>query len=698
MSRVRPCLSWLAGERARRGVDLFVLAGLVVTQPLLEAVGNAPDFLVARRLSRLDIGLLVGAATFGPALGLCAVGLAASLAGQRAGRWAQLGMVAALGMLLGMEVGKQVLPLRGGVLVLVAVGVGLAVAWLYGRRRWLRLWLRYLAPAPLVFALLFVTTSPGGKLLLAAGNGPRPAQPTGGAAPRPPVVMVLFDEFPLQSLLDSHGRIDRRVYPNLAGVANRATWYRNATGVSGFTQWAVPAMLTGRYPSKATAPIAQQYPDNLFTLLDGSYHLKVDELVTRLCPTERCAPGGDPVAGGIGAVLGDTARLLGQVVSPYDHDVDPAGIAGRPAMLTPQGEVPGSDQVARWARFLGSIQRTDPQPTLYFEHVLLPHGPWQYLPDGTRYPADSYGLRLKETQYGQGVWETNHERHLLQLAFVDGLVGQLVQRLRQQGLWDRALVVLTADHGNGFSVGDTARRLGSDNAASLMWVPLLIKTPHQRAGRVDDRNWEQVDLLPTLADLVGMPVPWRVDGFPQSGPPRRLTTAKRWYDMPGRPRIRDEPTDFARVLEGVTDTLVRGQQGQPGLYHYGLDGDWIGQPPQAVGRLADQERSPPTATLANWNRGTTADPASRRVPALLVGQLTSGVPPEGARVVVAVNGRIGAVVQPFADRPGAQPARFAAVLPDFLFHPGLAGPQVQLYLAGASGQNAAVLCPITLRG
>jgi len=107
------------------------------------------------------------------------------------------------------------------------------------------------------------------------------------------VVLVFFDEFPLQSLLDSGGRIDRRVYPNLAGVADRATWYRNATGVSRFTQWAVPAMLTGRYPSKFKAPIAQQYPDNLFTLFGQSYNLKVDELVTRLCPTQQCPPGGD---------------------------------------------------------------------------------------------------------------------------------------------------------------------------------------------------------------------------------------------------------------------------------------------------------------------------------------------------------------------------------------------------------------------
>jgi hypothetical protein len=63
---------------------------------------------------------------------------------------------------------------------------------------------------------------------------------------RVPVVMLFFDEFPLTSLLDSRGRVDRRLYPNLARFAREATWYRNATGIGPFTPYAVPAMLTGR--------------------------------------------------------------------------------------------------------------------------------------------------------------------------------------------------------------------------------------------------------------------------------------------------------------------------------------------------------------------------------------------------------------------------------------------------------------------
>jgi hypothetical protein len=695
-----------AGRRGGRGrelagrlAELFALAGLVIAQPVLDVTGRAPDFFVLRHADRHEILLLVAAVTVGPALALWAAGLLAGLAGQGAGRLWHLGAVTTLAALLAVEVGKHLLPLRGWPLVLAAALAGLAAGWQYDTRRWPGAWLRSLAPAPLVFALLFATVSPSATLLLASGADVRPGGPAADPGGRPPVVLVVFDEFPLQSLLDSSGRIDPRVYPNFAAVAGQATWYRNATGVSGFTQWAVPAMLTGRYPAKPRAPTVREYPGNLFTLFGQHYHLKANELVTQLCPVARCGRGGAG-RGGTAALLRETVRLFGRVVRPYDADADPATLLDGPAAATTQpgaDGTDGSDQAGRWAAFLDQIRRDDPQPTLYFEHVLLPHGPWHYLPDGTRYPAAPYGLRLRQDQYDPAVVDAGHQRHLLQLAYVDGLLGQLVARLKQQGLWDRSLVVLTADHGNGFSVGETARRLGDDNAASLMWVPLLVKAPHQTAGRVDDRNFEQVDLLPTLADLVHIAVPWQTDGVSQAGPPRRDRAEKSWYDTPGQRRVRDGPSLFPRVLHGVTDTLVQGRQGQRGLYRYGPDGRWTDRPPQAVGRLADPDKPATTARLLNWDPATAADPAAGQVPALLVGQLHGRLPPPDARIAVAVNGRIGAVVSLFADRPHAKPARFAAIVPDDLFHAGPALPQLQLYLVTRPADET-LLRPVTLRG
>ena len=163
-------------------------------------------------------------------------------------------------MLLAVEVVKATTGLRGPRLAAVASAAGLIGGVLYAGLPWPRLWLRFLTPAPLAFALLFLLVSPTSALVLPARAPSAPEPPAAASGDRPPVVVLLFDEFPLSSLLDAKGRIDRRVYPSFAALADQSTWYRNATGVAGFTPWALPAMLTGRYPDGARAPSYTEYP------------------------------------------------------------------------------------------------------------------------------------------------------------------------------------------------------------------------------------------------------------------------------------------------------------------------------------------------------------------------------------------------------------------------------------------------------
>ena len=72
--------------------------------------------------------------------------------------------------------------------------------------------------------------------------------PPGG----PPIVMVVFDQLPLTSLLSESGGIDPR-YPNFAALADDATWFRNATTVAELTGWAMPALTSGSSPQRLSA-------------------------------------------------------------------------------------------------------------------------------------------------------------------------------------------------------------------------------------------------------------------------------------------------------------------------------------------------------------------------------------------------------------------------------------------------------------
>ena len=161
-------------------------------------------------------------------------------------------LVGGLLAVLALEVAKNLTSVRGPGLVAIGVAGGVGGGLLYARWDGLKLWLRYLAPAPLVFALVFLVISPASKLVLPQPERRRRPDPPGVRInPEHPVVMLLLDEFPVTSLLNSKGQVDARLYPNLAKLAGQSTWYRNATAVSGLTNWAVPSMLSGRYPTKA---------------------------------------------------------------------------------------------------------------------------------------------------------------------------------------------------------------------------------------------------------------------------------------------------------------------------------------------------------------------------------------------------------------------------------------------------------------
>jgi hypothetical protein len=676
--------------------ELFALTGLAIAQPVLDVTGRSPDMFLFRRADRLDILLLVVGVTVLPALSIWVVEVLVGLVSGTVRHLLHLAAITGLFTLLAVEVVKTTTDLRGLRLAAIASAGGLLGGVLYAGMSWTRLWLRFLTPAPLAFALLFLLVSPTSALVLPARapSAPDPLAVT-ASGDRPPLVMILFDEFPLSSLLDSKGRIDRRVYPNIAALADQSIWYRNATGVAGYTPWAMPAMLTGNYPAKVKAPSYTDYPDNLFTLLGRHYDLKVYETISQLCPPRHCTSfAGNLDQSGLRAVVGDSARVLKQILQPYDAAFDPAFFVDQtqpreaPALQSREAAAAQFrfnqlwlNQPRRFNDFLAGLKDTD-RPTMHFLHLLLPHAPWRYLPSGNEYNfEDTFGGASKSHRLPDQVFELAHQRHLLQVAYTDGLVGQVIDKLKAEAMWDRSLVVMGADHGASWTPGEHSRALGQRNAPNLMWVPQLIKAPGQDSGVVDDRNWEQVDLLPTIADLVDIQVPWSMDGSSQTGKPARERTEKWWYDIPGRRKVRDGPSNWKVVLAGETDTLVRGSEGVRGLYRFGAFADLVYRDPALVGPIGGD---PATAVLDDARLFQTIEPGSGKVPALVSGRLASP-PPAGATVLVAVNGKIGGGSRLYPERPGEPAVRFAVITPDFLWTAGDGRRQLQVYVVDRSG-------------
>ncbi len=681
-------------ERLWAFFELFALVGFVVAQPTLDVLGKAPDFFLFRRAGRGEILILVLAVTVLPALGLWLAEQAAGLAGERVRRVVHVAMVAGLLAVIALEVGKNLTSVRGPALVAVGVAGGVAGGLAYARWSGLKLWLRYLAPAPLVFALVFLLVSPVSKLVLPQPGGTVDANAPGVRInPEHPVVMLLLDELPITSLLDSKGQIDARLYPNFAKLAGQSTWYRNATAVSGLTSWAVPSMLTGRYPTKAqeeASPTAAQYPDNLFTLLGRSYPVEQFQVVTQLCPADVCKATKDsgPSGAGLKTTLRDSARVFKRIVWPRDVDENPTGAwltadpeadakpAVKPGDSPILKEIEQGNEPRQYYNFVRSIEGSD-SPTFYFLHLLLPHQPWHYLPDGRKYTDRGDGRNANGWTSEPWPPLQSRQRHLMQLGETDRLIGQVMRRLQEQGMYDETLFVVTADHGMSFKPDEIGRRLANDNNVDqVLWVPLFIKTPGRAEGQVTDRNWEHVDLVPTVADLLGIKVPWEMDGVSQAGAEDPRTRKEKWFfSKPGQRQEFPGPENLAKALRGVTDELLNPAGGYKGWFQFGPHGDLVGRRASQVGIEPAGAGSAKVEKLAEYAK---VDPGSGAVPAQVAGQvsLAAGVPSRPV-VAVAVNGVIAGVSETFREvrdaqgsQPKGPPDKFSAMALDTLFKKG----------------------------
>jgi hypothetical protein len=665
----------------RRLAELLTLTAFAFAQPILDITGRSPDFFLFRRVTASRMRLLVAAIVIGPPIGLLVAERVAGLVSKKAERALHLAICAVLFTILVIETGKHLHLFTGIPLAVVAVAAGVGLATLVARSPGFRQAITYATPAPLVFALLFVLTSPAGALVRSTGTHGTAAA---AAANRPPIVFVFLDEFPERSLLDPSGKVDATLFPNFAKLAAASTWYPNATGVSGWTPFAAPAMLTGRYPQHAVAPSYVEYPQNLFTLLGGSYDLKAYETIAELCPPALCSdvPAGRKV--GFRALVKDTAKLTGEIVSPYRSKSNPteqyveevvdnakeAGSKAGPAKINGRFDQVARNQPARLGPFLEGLKPTG-RPQLNFLHLLLPHGPWRYLPSGTQYPraANSFPPKKKSDQSPgllssePGMSIIGKQRHLLQLAYTDTLIGAVIDRMKATGLYDKALLIVTADHGSGLIPNSLSRKIGGPNPdpADLCWVPLFVKVPGQQKPSVDKRNEQQVDLLPTIADVLDVRIPWAVDGISMLGP-ARTTTDKLWYDVPGQPQHIDtskyDPT-------GLAAEIARPELGVHGLYAVGPLKAWYGK------RLADLHQGTPSTVTAKPVDAVDlkhVDPSTGGVPAMLWGDLSAPVGAQSTWLLASVNGTIAGNVA--AIKAGDGTWKFIGLVDEKYYTPG----------------------------
>lgn len=254
-----------------RFCELFALSGLTVAQPILDSFSGSPETFVLRRASTTDIVAFALVVTLALPLLLWLVVEGVGRISPRARTIVHATFLAGLFGVAGWQVVERHTDTGTAAHGLAAVALAAVGTTLVLRYRPPRTVLRLLALSPLFVALLWLGTGPVHDVAFSRGPDTAQGLPVGNPAS---VVMVVFDELPVASLLDDDGRIDATLWPGFARLARDGTWYPNTSSVSPTTPEAVPAILTGRYPGALDVPpTAANHPDNLFRALQGSYEL-----------------------------------------------------------------------------------------------------------------------------------------------------------------------------------------------------------------------------------------------------------------------------------------------------------------------------------------------------------------------------------------------------------------------------------------
>ena len=415
-----------------------------------------------------------------------------------------------------------------------------------------------------------------------------------------PVVVVVFDELPLASLLDKNLELDRHAYPNFAAVADDSTWFRNTVAVTSFTKEAMPALLTGQYPEHVPARPGTTYPHNLFTMLGSAYDVVSHDNLETICA---------PI-------------LCNERVSFEDRD-----------LLRVFGK---TDRGRDAAAFLDEIEATS-RPTLFFGHLVLPHEPWRYLPNGQNYKGRS-PMAGETDPPGRGhAWGSNDwlvaqalQRHLLQLRFTDRVLGRVIDEMKREGIYDEALLVVAADHGAGFIPGFPKRLIREENAGYLGPVPFFVKLPHQQSGEVDDAPVQTVDVVPTIADVLD---------------------ARTWPDVDGvsafEGGLRSKRQLQKVTFDDSTDRLQAAVEHKFELLGRAADDPFMLSPPGTdieLGSAADELLGSPVDVDYDVDGYMNAHRTDDEFPAWLMGRVTGT---DVATVVVTVNGRISGVTETY---------------------------------------------------
>jgi arylsulfatase A-like enzyme len=278
------------------------------------------------------------------------------------------------------------------------------------------------------------------------------------------VVLITIDTLRADHL-SSYG-YERKTSPNLDAIAAAGTRFAHGWAHAPSTRYSMPAIMTGRLP------------------LDVRYDTSIPgwpgiaKEATTLA--EMLAPLGF-ATGAITSYHYFSGHGFEQGFQSYDNSNARLHADGAEGPAHSHG----SSAAENTDKAIAFVDAHATQRFFLWVHYYDPHYDYMAHPE-----APAWGDR-------------EIDRYDQEIFYTDLHIGRLVADLKARGLWDRTVLVVTGDHGEGFGEHGVTEH-GYHLYAAQTKVPLIIRVPGL-APRVSETPAGHVDIMPTLANLAGAP-------------------------------------------------------------------------------------------------------------------------------------------------------------------------------------------------
>lgn len=292
--------------------------------------------------------------------------------------------------------------------------------------------------------------------------------------------------------------------PHIDQLANDAVIYDRAYAPSPWTLPSLASIVTGVSPLVHGAMLkVSRVPRKLSTL--GEYMMNAGYYTTIVGWSGILSPQYNVAQGFLHEDIYPKTPSGGTVGEAIEHRWLHLGVPVKPStsVLT--------DISVDW------IKANVTRDSFMWIHYLDPHQPYEppteYLPDenppkamGKRFMvANVMKVPLEQTP---GVAQRNWVRSLYdaEVRYVDSNIGRFVNTLKELGIYDESLIILTSDHGEEFWEHGRFEH-GHSLYDELVGVPLLIKPPMFAGHKRCDEVVSNGSIMPTVAELCGIGVP-----------------------------------------------------------------------------------------------------------------------------------------------------------------------------------------------